>query len=154
MPVALFYQLLTHHTEKVKKEAEAEQSKWILEQLMNARNVTYGLMANQELPPTKAEAERQKKGKPPNWQKINEARDRMKAQMEEHFCALSHPYFYAEYMSLTHNFEKPAESLASSSRKSSAEERSEREERIMQKLERYAEASGDAPIHESSASLG
>lgn len=149
MPVALFYQLLTYHTEKVKKEAEAEQTKWILEQLMNARNVTYGLMANQELPPTKAEAERQKKGKPPNWQKINEARERMKAQMEEHFRALAHPYFYAQYMGLNNPFDKPAESLASSSRKSSTEERSEREVRIMQKLERYAEATGDSPIHEA-----
>jgi hypothetical protein len=68
-----------------------------------ARAIFFGLQANSDLPPTKAEANRKK----PNWPKIDKARRQMMRMMEDYQKALSHPYHFAKHMGLVPAYAPP-----------------------------------------------
>jgi hypothetical protein len=68
-----------------------------------AKAVFFGLQANADLPPTKAEANRKK----PNWPKIEKARRQMINMMEDYQKALSHPHYFAKHMGLIPAFAVP-----------------------------------------------
>lgn len=159
MPAARLWRRITRHHARKRKEAIDENKRWVVTQLNVSRAITYGLQANDELPPTRAEHEQKK----PNWGKIEKVREQKLEFMERHHKALSHPYYFEEYMGLAnadgvgHVFEKPAEEAQPVHHMARTKEQlekvrveaREREQRIIANLMKYAEATGNASFQDA-----
>jgi hypothetical protein len=116
---------------KRRREAlEGERREGQLNHLVNSRAIFFGLQANSDIPPSKAEANRKK----PNWPKIEQARRRMMNMMEDYQKALSHPWHFARYMGLVPAFDKPEEEVGQPARLKTRKDIEDMRERMTKKL--------------------
>lgn len=142
------------------QEVELENKRFVIDQINKARAFYFGLQANQDLPLTQAE---QKRGA--NDSKIKEAKKQMMNFIEEYQMALSHPWYWEEYMGLGHSFEAPEGAVSKYTKQQGAKpvnkeqvlsDARQREQRIMDKLQRIVDAESisrvedDNPIGEVS----
>lgn len=94
-----------------------------------SRAIFFGLQANSDLPPSKAEAKRKK----PDWSKIEKARRQMLNFVEDWQKAISHPWHFAKYMGLVPAFDKPEDEVQSA-RLRSRKDINDMRERMTKKL--------------------
>ena len=100
---------------KEKREHQEEELRWrVMDGLSNARNVTFALEIQRELPMTKEDYDRQKKNKPPDWPKMNKAREAMLEGQKKHFEGISSAWHYAEYIGIPNPFDPPKEVVKTS----------------------------------------
>lgn len=110
--------------------------------MTNARNVSFALQADKDLPLTKAE---QKKG--PNDSQIKKVKRETLKFMEGWQKALSHPWYFEEYNGLVHVFDKPqVEVVRSSRRLESREEINDMVERMKADLRALNESEGNQSL--------
>lgn len=115
--------------------------------MMEARSVFFGLQNSQDLPPLPSEQK-----KKPNEGKIKKARQQMIDAQEQYMKAISHPYYFEEYMGLGHAYEPPEAPEEKSSQEFREQRRTEveaRERRFSAALRSVAEVSGNAFPEES-----
>jgi hypothetical protein len=133
-----------HYKLVAKKRIQDRQEELTTEQvslLTTARAIFFGLQANSDLPPTKAEANRKK----PDWSKIEKARKSMMRMMEDYQKALSHPYHFAKHMGLVPAFDKP-ETEVTPERLRTRKDIEDMRSRMMQRLTAMKEKHGNVDM--------
>jgi hypothetical protein len=141
MPAGRLWGRLKRAAKRREQEMEKESKEFVVGNLMEARSIFYGLQNTQDLPPLPSEAK-----KKPNEQKIKKARDQMEQAQEAYYKAISHPYFFEEYMGLSHSFEAPEEPDQHTSdefREQRRKDTQAREQRFSATLRSIGEASGN-----------
>jgi hypothetical protein len=128
-----------------REEQEAEEKRWRIGLLVQSRSISFGLQANSELPPSKAEANQKK----PDWTKIEQARREMMKFMEAHQKALSHPWYFEEYMGLGHIFDKPEVEVAEPIRLKTRADIDAMKERLIAKLKMVRETQGNIDLSQT-----
>lgn len=131
MPIGRLWGRIKRASERRKLEVEKESKEFVVRELMNARSIFYGLQNTQDLPPDPNDQK-----KKPDRMKILKARDEMMKSMEAYNKAISHPYYFEEYMGLGHVFEPPEEPEV----KTSEEFREQRRKEVEARERRFAAA--------------
>ena len=91
-----------------RQRQENEERNRQAELLITARSIFFGLQANSDLPPSKADSKRKK----PDWPRIEKARRAMMNMMDNYQKALGNPYDFAKYMGLPPIWDKPEGEIA------------------------------------------
>lgn len=141
MPIGLLFSRIDRAHERMQHEIEKSNKEFVLSKLMEARSVFFGLQNTQDLPPLPSETK-----KKPNEQKIKKTRDAQEKAQEAYHKAISHAYWFEEYMGLPHQFDPPDEPEEKTSHEFREQRRQEvaaREQRFSSALRSMAEASGN-----------
>jgi hypothetical protein len=155
MPAWLLWDRITRTTKKNREGFENEQRLRIVELLMQARSLSFGLQAANDPPPTWEDVQRQKKQKPPQKSQVEKARKAYEKMLERHQEGLSSPYHFMQYMGLAREdgrgqlFDKPAADKVKTSKEFRHERKKQVEgikQRMLGRLDKFIEKHGDTPI--------
>lgn len=140
-----FWGLLTRHHILVREEAELEEKRRRDTLLTQSRAIFFGLQHNQDIPPSREDIQRQKKGKDPDWGKLSKARQQRLQGLEVYMTALSCHYEFERYMGWMPLFDAPPEPVVKSAQ-TIKDEVAERERRMIEYLEQYIKDHPEQPL--------
>lgn len=155
MPAHILWDRITRTSKKNREKFEGEQRLSVVELLMQARSLTFGLQASNDPPPTWQDLQNQKKQKGPRQEQVNKARRAYEKMIERHQEGLSSPYHFMQYMGLASPdgkgqlFEKPAADKVKTSKEFRHQRKQQVEgikQRMIGRLDRFIEKHGDTPI--------
>ena len=152
MPAWLLWERIKNCAKQQRERKEEEHKRWILELLIQARSLTYGLQVSGEPPPNWEQIQRQKKGKGPQKAEVDKAYKAFRDMIERHGNGISSPYAFEEYIGLAgpdgtgHVFEPPQVQLPADLKAQRQAEVAGVKSRILSKLDKFIEKHGDTPI--------
>lgn len=100
----------------------------MLDAWLRSRSIDLAIQANQDLPPTKKEANKKKT----DWPKIEKQRDDLEQFMKVYREHHNHPYFWEKYMGLNPIFEAPEGTPEPQMKRNTKEFRAQRKKQIQE----------------------